>query len=162
MTSGVFCSSAAGSRPDVFLEPHYEHIAISLIAVYKTLLGVFGMDSPFPFQLVATLTFLLSVALLFVYLSRRVGRWLALAGALPILVLGPAWDDLLWPFQIGFFASMSAGLGALLASSAAIARGDLVACALLVVAISFSSLGLPFIAGAVVLVGWDRDRVRRA
>ena len=89
-------------------------------------------------------------------------RWLALAGTLPILVLGPAWDDLLWPFQLGFFASMSAGLGALLAFERRDRRGDLVACALLVVAISFSSLGLPFIAGAAVLVGWDRNRLRRA
>ena len=33
-----------GSDPDVFLQPHYEHIAISLIAAYKALLAIFGMD----------------------------------------------------------------------------------------------------------------------
>ena len=46
------------------------------------------------------------MALLFVYVRRRVGEWLALAGVLPILFLGPAWDDLLFPFQISFFGSV--------------------------------------------------------
>ncbi len=151
-----------GSDPDVFLDPHLEHIAISLIALYKGLVETFGMDSPLPFQVVATLVFLTSVALMFVYASRRVGPWLALAGALPILVLGPAADDLLWPFQVGFFASMSAGLGALLALERRDRLGDQLACALVLVSISFSSLGLPFVVGVAVDVAWGRDRLRRA
>lgn len=156
-----FLLQRRGSDPAVFLEPHYEHIAISLIAVYKGLLAVAGMDSPRPFQLVAVLAFLLSVTLLFVYVRRRFGPWLALAGVLPILVLGPAWDDLLWPFQIGFFGSMSGGIGALLALERRDRLGDALATVLLVVAITFSSLGIPFLAGALVLVAWDSDRFRR-
>lgn len=151
-----------GLDPDVFLRPHYEHIAISLIAVYKALLAIFGMDSPRPFQVVAVTGFAASIALLFVYVRRCSGAWVALAVALPILVLGPAWDDLLWPFQVGFFGSMSAGLGALLALELRERRGDPLACALLVVSITFSSLGLPFALGAAVRVAWDRDRWRRA
>jgi hypothetical protein len=157
-----FLLERRGFDADVFLEPHYEHIAILHIAAYKALLAGFGMDSALPFQVAATLTFLLSVVLLFVYVNRRVGPWAALAATLPILVLGPAWDDLLWPFQLGFFASMSAGLGALLALERNDLRGDLAACALLVVAATFSSLGVPFVAGAAVYVAWDRDRWRRA
>ncbi len=157
-----FLLQRRGSDPDVFLEPHYEHIAISLIAVYKALLGIFGMDSPRPFQLVAVLTFLTSVALMFVYVRRCAGGWIALAGALPILVLGTAWDDILWPFQIGFFGSMSAGLGALLLLARRDRIGDVGACALIVLSISFSSLGLPFAIGAAVHVAWHRDRLRRA
>lgn len=157
-----FLLERRSSDLDVYLEPHYEHIAISLIAVYKALLGLFGMDSPLPWQLAATLTFLFSVALLFVYVRDRVGSWAALAAALPILVLGPAWDDLLWPFQLGFFASMSAGLGALLALEREDRPGDVLACVLLLVALSFSSLGIPFIAGAVVAIAWAPTRWRRA
>ena len=157
-----FLLERRGFGADVFLEPHYEHIAISLIAVYKALQATFGMESALPFQLVATATFLLSIALLYVYVARRVGRWAALAAALPILVLGPAWDDLLWPFQLGFFASMSAGLGALLALEREDRLGDLVACGLLTLALTFSSLGIPFVAGAAVHVAWDRSRWRRA
>lgn len=151
-----------GLDPDVFLRPHYEHIAISLIAVYKGLQATFGMDSPKPFQAVATLTFLSSVALMFAYVRRRASAWVALAAALPILVLGTAWDDLLWPFQTGFFASMSCGLGALLLAERRDRTGDVAACALLTISISFSSLGLPFAVGAAVDVAWGADRRRRA
>lgn len=79
-----FLLERRGLDPDVFLDPHYEHIAISLIGVYKGLLAIFGMDSPRPFQAASTLTFLLSVALLFIYARRRVGPWLALAASLPM------------------------------------------------------------------------------
>ena len=80
------------------------------------------MDSALPFRVVSIAIFLASVAVLFVYLRRRVGEWLALAGAVLILFLGAAWEDLLWPFQIGYFGSMASGLGMLLALDAAIAR----------------------------------------
>ncbi len=63
------------------------------------------MDSPRPFQLAAVTMFLASIVVVWLYLRRRVGGWLALAGVLPVLVLGPAWDDLLFPFQISFFGS---------------------------------------------------------
>jgi hypothetical protein len=156
----AFLLHRGGFSPDVFLEPHYEHIAVAPIVVYKGLLALFGMDSPTPFQVVAVATFLLTVALLFVYLRRRVSAWLALAGVLPILFFGSSWDDLLWPFQIGYFGSMAAGIGALLALDREDRAGDLWACALLVVALSFSSVGVPFaVAGAVhVLTGADVRR----
>ena len=102
------------------------------------------------------------LALAFVYVRRRVGAWLALAGVLPIFVLGPSWDDLLWPFQIGFFGSMCAGLGALLVLERRDRLGDAVACVLLVVSISFSSLGVPFALGGALAIALGPDRRRRA
>jgi len=145
---------------DAILSPHIEHVAVLHTSLYSALLHLFGMDSPRPFQLVAIAGFLLSVVLLFVYLRRRVGDWLALAGALPILVLGPAWDDLLWPFQVAFFGSMCFGLGALLALEREHRRGDRLACALLTGSMFTSSLGIPFAlgVGAHVLLGPDRRR----
>ena len=121
-----------------------------------------GIDSAFPFQIVSTLVFLLSATLLFIYLRRRVGDWPALLGSALILFLGAAWIDLLWAFQIGFSGSIAAGLGALLALDRDDRVGDRIACALLVVSISFSELGVPFVAGALVsvLVG-GRPRIRR-
>src|SRR5690349_13747615 len=64
------------SDPSVYLEPHYEHIAISLIAVYKALLAIFGMDSPRPWQVLAVGSFLGSLVLVWVYVRRCVGGWL--------------------------------------------------------------------------------------
>ena len=63
----------------VFL-PHNEHIVVGPVLVYKALIAVFGTDSPRPFQVVAVACFIASVALLYVWLRRRVGEWLALAG----------------------------------------------------------------------------------
>ena len=52
--------------------------------------------------------------MLFVYARRRVGEWIALAMILPILFLGPSWDDLLFPFQMALFGWIACGIGALL------------------------------------------------
>ncbi len=158
----AFLLHRRGFSADVFLDPHYEHIAIAPVAIYKLLLAGFGMDSPTPFQIAATAMFLTSVTLVFVFLRRRVGAWLALAGVLPLLFFGSSWDDLLWPFQIGYFGSMAAGIGALLALDREDRTGDLVACALLLISLSFSSVGIPFAAGVLVHVLTGSDIRRRA
>jgi hypothetical protein len=142
------------------LDPHNEHIVVLPVIVYKTLLETFGMDSDLPFHVVSTLVFLLSCVLLFVYLRRRVGDWLALIGSTVILFLGAAFEDLLWPFQIGFFGSMSCGLGMLLALEREDRSGDRLACVLLAGSMSFSSLGLPFAAGAAVDLFQRHERWR--
>ncbi|MEK6250482.1 MAG: hypothetical protein AABM43_00845 [Actinomycetota bacterium] len=163
-----FLIDRRGSSAAVYLDPHNEHIAVAPVAIYKALLALFGMSSAFPFAVVGTFIFLLSVVLLFVYLRRRVGYWMALLGSVLILFLGAAWSDLLWSFQMGFSGSVAAGIGALLALERDDLKGDLAACALLVVAISFSELGVPFALGALVSValgpsegGWRPQAVLR-
>jgi hypothetical protein len=157
-----FLLQRRGSDPDVFLEPHYEHIAVSLIALYKGMLEIFGMDSPRPFQVVAVASFMGSLVLVFVYVRRRVGGWAALAGVLPLMLFGPSWDDVLWPFQIGFFGSMCAGLGALLLLERDDRGSDVAACVLLAVSLSFSSLGIPFAIGVALAVALGPEPRRRA
>jgi hypothetical protein len=132
------------------LSPHNEHISIIPIVVYKTLQATLGMDSAFPYRVVSTMLFLLSAVLLFVWLRQRVDDWPALIAVTLILFLGAAWEDLLWPFQIAFFGSMVFGLGMLLALEREDRVGDRLACGLLTGSIAFSSLGLPFLAGAAV------------
>jgi len=139
-----------GFSADVIFTPHNENIVVLPTLAYKALLAIFGMDSAQPFRVLSTSVFIVSVALLFVWLRHRVGAWLALAGAVSILFLGAAWEDLLWPFQLGYFGSMSCGLGMLLALERGDRRGDLIACGLLVASLAFSSVGLPFAAAAAV------------
>ena len=144
------------------LDPFHEHTVIAPALIYKVFQPVFGMDSARPYQLAATGTFLLSCVLFFVYVRRRVGDWAALIMTALILFLGGAFEDLLWTFQIGYFGSLAAGLGALIALDRDDRRGDLWASALLIVSVSFSSVGIPFIAGAVA--EWllnPRERKRR-
>ena len=150
-----------GFNAHAILDPHGEHISIAPVLIYKALLATVGMGSALPFRVVSTAVFLLSAVLLFVYLKRRVGQWPALAATAVVLFLGAAWEDLLWAFQIGYFGSMAAGLGMLLALERGDRRGDRLACLLLTVSILFSSLGLPFAAGAAVQVLRRPDRWRR-
>ena len=147
---------------DAILDPHGEHIVALPVLIYKALLATVGMGSALPYRIVSTALFLLSAALLFVYLRRRVGDWPALAAAAIVLFLGAAWEDLLWPFQMTYFGSVAAGLGALLALEREDRRGEAVASALLVVSVLFSSLGISFAIGAavhVLLLGERRRRV---
>lgn len=151
-----------GWSPNSFLEPFHEHIIIAPAFIYKMLQGTFGMESNRPFQIAAILTFLTLAPLLFIWMRRRVGEWAALIGVAVILFLGAAFEDLLWAFQIGYFGSLACGVGALLALDRDDRQGDLAAAVLLVLGLSFSSLGVPFIVGAGVewLVN-PRERRRR-
>jgi hypothetical protein len=146
---------------DAILDPHGEHIVALPVLIYKGLLATMGMGSALPYRVVSTALFLLSAALLFVFLRRRVGDWPALAATAIVLFLGAAWEDLLWSFQMTYFGSAAAGLGALLALEREDRRGEIAACALIVVSILFSSLGLSFAIGAAVHVLLGSERRRR-
>lgn len=150
-----------GAGLGVIFRPFVEQLLAIPVVVYKVLVRVFGMDSPFPFQLSFVTLLLLSVVLLFIYLRRRVGEWLALAVTLPLLFFGQSWDDVLFPFQMSFFGSMACGLGALLALDRNDRRGDWLATGLLCLSLLFSHLGIPFVAGITLEIALGRDRFRR-
>ena len=143
------------------LDPHGEHISIAPVLIYKALLATVGMDSSVPYLAVDVAFVVATAILLFVYLRRRVDPWLALLAAAVLLTLGPAYDDLLWDFQMGFTGSLAFGLGALLMLERGDRRRDALACGLLTVGVTFSSLGLPFIVAAAVDVALRGDRLRR-
>ena len=145
-----------------FLDPAVEHLVAIPVLIYKLLLGTVGMDSPAPFQVVAVLLFLVSVALLFLYVRERLGPWLALAAILPLLFLGPAWDDLLFPYQMTWFGSVACGIAALLCLGRESRAGDVAATVLLLAGLLFSDAGIPFVAGALVEVALSPRRWQRA
>ena len=162
MTSGASCSTAGAGASAPSWTRRWNTSAAIPILIYKLLLGITGMDSPRAYQVVAVLFFLLSVALLFVYARERVGEWLALAGVLPILFLGPSWSDLLFPYQIGFFGSMACGLAALLCLDRRTRSWDVAATVLLCAGLLFSDAGIPFVAGVALEVALGRERFQRA
>lgn len=142
-----------------FLDPHNEHIVVIPVAIQKLLLVLFGMTSATPGRVVLTLLLLVTAVLLFAYVHRRLGPWPALIATLPLLFLGPAWQVLLWPFEIGYVGALLFGFAMLLALDREDERGDAAACLFLTIAIGFSSLGVAFAAGAAVNV-WQRRRER--
>ena len=131
------------------LKPHNEHLSLVPVLVFKLLFVTVGIDSYWPYRLAVILVHLVCVALVFVLARRRVGDLFALALSASILFLGSAWQDLLWPFQIGYLASVAAGLGMLVALDRRDRTGRIWACVLLTVSIASSSLGLPFAALAI-------------
>jgi len=151
---------------DAFLEPHNEHIVVIPVAITKLLLEVFGMTSNTPEQVAMGLTLLAAATLLFVYVRRRTNPWLALIAASLILFLGSAWPILLWPFENEFTLPIVFGLAMLLMLDREDGRGDLWACAMLVLAVLSGSLGISFVIAAAVEVflkrrerGWRRAYV---
>ena len=148
--------------PGTFFRPFVEQLVAVSIFVYKVLASTWGMESALPYQLVAVLIFLLSVGLLFAYVRLRLGEWLALASILPILFLGPSWDDLLFPFQMALFGSVACGIGALLALDRRTHRSDALAAVLLVLGLLFSDLGVVFVGAATIELALDRNRRKRA
>jgi hypothetical protein len=144
---------------DALFRPHNEHIVVIPVAIELLLLRVFGMTSATPEYVLLTLALLATAALLFVYVRRRIGPWPALIAAVVLLFLGPAWQDILWPFELSFVGSVLFGLAMLLALDRRDRRGDLAACGFLAISIGFSSLGVAFVAGAAVDV-FQRRRSR--
>jgi hypothetical protein len=149
-----------------FLMPHNEHIVVLPVAITKLLLAVFGMTSQTPEQVVMALTLFATAILLFVYVRRRVGPWLALMAAALMLFLGSAWPVLLWPFEIEFTGAVMAGIAMLVLLDRDDSRGDAWACVLLATSVLFGSLGLSFVVAAAVDVfqkrrtrGWRRAYV---
>jgi hypothetical protein len=158
-----FLMHRRGISVDALMEPHNEHIVVLPVAIYQLLLRLFGMGSSTPEYVTLTLFLLATAALLFVYVRRRLGPWPALMAAVVLLFLGPAWQVLLWPFEIGFVGSFLFGIAMLSALEREDRKGDVLACASLLLAIGFSSLGVAFALGAAVDVlqrrrerGWRR------
>jgi hypothetical protein len=151
-----------GNNPGTFLTPHNEHLSLVPVAIYKFLFATVGIDDYRPYRALVIAGHLTCSALVFVYARRRVGDLLGLLAAALLLFLGPAWQDIIWPFQIAWLISLVAGVGAFLMLDRADRVGDLAACGLLALAIASSGLGLPLAVGMTVEVLWGRHNLRSA
>ena len=157
-----FILGRRGNDLHAFLAPHNGHLHLLPIVVYRVLFATVGLEHYGPYRLAVIALHLVCAGLFFVLVRRACGRLVAVLATLLVLFLGTAWQDLLWPFQIGYLGSIAAGLGAFVALDRRDRRGDVTAASLLVVAWASSGLGIPFLVGAAVDVGWRSDRVRRA
>ena len=149
---------------NTLLQPHNEHLIIVPVLITQLFLRVFGMTSAIPEYVLLMIMLATTAGLLFVYVKRRVGPWLALLASVLLLFFGPAWEVLAWPFEITFCGPMLFGVAMLLALDRKDRRGDIAACIFLTASLGFSGLGIPFIAAAAVAVlqGGSGNRLRRA
>jgi hypothetical protein len=148
---------------DTVMMPHNEHITVFPVLIEQAIMRVFGLGNAHPEYVLLTAFLIAAALLVFVYVRRHLGYWAGLFATILILCLGPAWEVLLWPFEIGFIGSVVFGVAMFLALERESRGWDLAACAFLILSMGFSSLGLPFAVGAAVDVlqkrrarGWGR------
>ena len=150
-----------GSALSTYLDPHNGHLSLFPVIVYKLLFRLVGLRHYTPYRVVGVLVEVLCGALLYVLVRRRLGPWLALVPATLLLFMGTAFQDLLWPFQLGFLSSVAGGLLALALLERGSTRANACACAALVWSLSSSGVGLAFLAACAVLLILQRDARRR-
>jgi hypothetical protein len=109
-----FLGRTAGDLGDL-LRPHNEHWSTLPILVYRLLWWLVGLRSYGPYQAVLVLLHLTAAVLLRTVMRRAgVGPWISTAAASLFVLFGAGRDDIIWPFQIGFVASLVFGLTQLL------------------------------------------------
>jgi hypothetical protein len=143
------------------LRPHLGHLSLTSRLTYKAVFEVFGANYV-PFRVLTLLALILAVALLFAYLKRRVGGYVALAPCLVLLFFGSDYIHVLAGNGYTILLGIASGLGAFLALERDDRRGDLIACGLLCFGVVTYSFALGFLAGAMVWIAVGEDRRRRA
>ena len=140
------------------LDPHNEHLVLIPVAIYKLLFATAGLGNYAPYRVIVTLLQLACGVLVFAYARTRVNAVLALCAAGSLLLFGPGWENILWPFQMGMLISLAAGLGALIALDRRSRAGDIAACVLLVISIASSGVGVAFLIGIAIELALVRRR----
>ncbi len=145
-----------------YFHPYGGHLIAFPYFVYKAVLELFG-TSYHAFAVIQVAGLLGTAAMVYVYGKRRLGPLLALAPPLALLALGSSWQVLLQPMVgIQFLCAVVPGLGAILCLELDSRRGDIAACALLVLSCAGFDQALAFLAGAIVIVALSPDWKRRA
>jgi hypothetical protein len=142
-----------GGGIGTYLDSHNGHLVLSSVVIYKVLFGLVGLRNYLPYRAVTVALHLLCCALLYVIVRRRLPSRLAFVPPTLLLLMGSAYEDLLWPFQISFLISVAGGLGALALLDRHTPRADAGGAALLGVSLTGSGVGIPFaLAGTAMLV----------
>jgi hypothetical protein len=153
----AFIVGRRGWTSDAFLQPHNEHISVVPVAIYKLLFEIVGLHAYWPYRCVLLLAHLACVALVFRLARRRVGDPTAALTASFLLVLGSAWEILLFPFAINLLSSVAFGLLALDGQDRGDRRGDIVTVFALIGAACSSSAGVPFLVGVTIELALRRS-----
>lgn len=143
------------------LSPQAGNLIFVVRLAYAAVFALWGPDF-LVLRLIEVVLVDTAAALVFVLLRRRIPPIPALAFTLPLLFLGATFEVTLSSNGINIVLAVVEGLAALLALEARTRRGDLLACALLTLALATFSVGFAFVAAAIVSVLLDPRRWRRA
>ncbi len=151
-----------GNDPTTFLSSYNGHFSLVPILLYRLLFATVGLGGYGPYRAMVIAAHLGCATLLFVYAKRRVGSYLSLCAAALILLFGAAWQDVIWPFQVAWLISISAGVGALLMLDRRDRVGDVTVAVLLVVSLASSGVGVVMTVGVAVEILLGRRNWREA
>jgi len=158
----IFQRLGEGIDARSILEPHNGHLIAPAHLVYA---AVFDWTGPSytALRVIGVLVLVACAALLFVLAKRRAGPTIALAPAVVLLVLGSAWEALLWPLtMLTFGLAVAFGLAALVALDRNDLRGDIAGCGLASLSVVSHSTGIAFLVGVAVAVLIRGGALRRA
>jgi hypothetical protein len=132
------------------LRPHNEHFSAIPILVYRGLWQTFGINAYLPYRVIV-LCLHVTVAFLLRAIMRRAGvrPWFATGlAAVFLLVAARGWQDIMWPFQIGFVGSLACGLAHVLLADhdGGIDRRDVAGLGLGVIGLASSGVAVTMVA----------------
>src|SRR5215208_6017402 len=157
----IFQRLGEGVDVQSILEPHNGHLILPAHLVYAAIFSWVG-PSYIAFRVIEVLVLVACTVLFFVLAKRRMGSMAALVPTIVLMLLGSAWEAILWPLtMLTFGLAVAFGLGALVALDRDDGRGDVAACALAALAVISHSAGLAFLVGvgvAVIIGGRLRQR----
>ena len=123
---------------DSLLDPYNGHLMAVPILIFKVLARTAGLDVHWPYMTPLIIGHLIAVAGVFAIARKRIGAWPALCLVAPLVVLGAAWESLLWPASINFVLFTMGSVLAWLALDRGDRKGD-VAALLFTLLATFSS-----------------------
>lgn len=149
-----------------YLAPHVGHWSTAPMLITHGLKALFGLNTYWPYLIVAVLVHL-GIAHLLWRILLRVGtdRWVAVALAFFFAVLGAGAQNILWGFQVGFMGAVLAGLGAALIADIAHPTRPVAAylgfAALSTLSLMFAGTALPVLVASGI-IAWRRRGPLRA
>ena len=142
------------------LQPHAGHLILTTRLVYGLIFDVVGVDYV-SFRILTALTVIAAGALFYAYTSRRIGSLAALAPTAILLVFGSDATHMVLGNGFTVVGSVACGIGALLALDRDDRRGEVIACALLVLGVLTYTTALAFVLGIAVSLLIRPDRWQR-
>jgi hypothetical protein len=139
------------------LRPHNGHLLAVPVAIYRVLFALVGLRHYTVFRVTAIGFELLCVGLAMIVVRRELPRLLIVVAAAALLFYGPGWQDLLWPLQIAYTASVAGSLAAIILLRRRDRIGDVSAAVCLTLSVASSGLGLPLLAGAAAYLLLARE-----
>jgi hypothetical protein len=146
-----------GSLSDL-LEPHNGHLSVVPLAIYRVLLGTFGLETFTPYRLLAISSLLALGIALFLFTRSRVGTPIALTVAVSVLWLP---TTSLTPFLANFHLALVCAVVCAAAMPAVDLRSDVTVGVALLVAVATSGVGVAIAAACGVHAALCRQRPSR-